>query len=113
MATSTTTKIEPITKRPKEARNPRTRRDKTELATVATTKPVKPPSRAAFLIGLMRTETGQTAQQLAEAVGWQVHSVRGFISGTLKKRTDLTVVTAKIDGVTRYAISDVVEAAND
>lgn len=55
----------------------------------------------------MRTKTGETAQTLAAAVGWQVHSVRGFISGTLKKRADLELITAKVDGVTRYAIRDV------
>ncbi len=74
---------------------------------------VKHPTRASILIELMLTETGETARRLAEAVGWQVHSVRGFICGTLKKRTDLKVVTTKVDGVTRYTVRDAVEAVND
>ena len=75
--------------------------------------PVTPPpaehrvTRADTLIGLMRAEGGATAAELAAAVGWQVHSVRGFIAGTLKKRADLTVTTAKEDGATRYRVVEV------
>ena len=71
---------------------------------------VRPPTRTSLLITLMRAEGGTSAQSLAEAVGWQVHSVRGFISGTLKKRTDLVVTTRRVDGVTRYAVADAPEA---
>ncbi len=73
-------------------------------------KPTK-PTRAETLIALMRKEGGATAKALAEAVGWQLHSVRGFISGTLKKRTDLEVVAARAEGGTRYSVRD--RAASD
>jgi hypothetical protein len=63
-------------------------------------------TRAETLITLMRAEGGATAQALAEAVGWQVHSVRGFIAGTLKKRADLKVSTERKDGATRYTVTD-------
>ncbi len=82
-------------------------------ATVAdgpTPTPAAKQTRGGILIGLMRDEGGKTADQLAAAVGWQVHSVRGFISGTLKKRADLEVVTAKRDGFTHYQVRDRVEA---
>ncbi len=62
-------------------------------------------TRAETLINLMRTEAGATAADLAAAVGWQVHSVRGFIAGTLKKRTDLSVTAIRVDGVTRYRVA--------
>lgn len=64
-------------------------------------------TRAETLIGLMGTEAGATAAELAAAVGWQVHSVRGFIAGTLKKRTDLSVTATRVDGVTRYRVAAV------
>ena len=67
------------------------------------TSPLK-VSRAETLILLMRTEAGATASELGAAVGWQVHSVRGFIAGTLKKRSDLTVTATREDGVTRYRV---------
>jgi hypothetical protein len=63
-------------------------------------------SRTMTLTGLMRAESGATAAELAAAVGWQVHSVRGFISGTLKKRVDLEVIATKVDGVMRYQLRD-------
>jgi hypothetical protein len=57
----------------------------------------------------MRTPGGATAAELAATVGWQVHSIRGFIAGTLKKRSDLTVTATRTDGVTRYSVVDTVE----
>lgn len=62
-------------------------------------------TRAETLISLMVTETGGTAAELAAAVGWQAHSVRGFIAGTLKKRTDPSVTAVRVDGVTRYRVT--------
>ena len=87
-----------------------TRQAKTPLkvdpACVVPQAPPRAPTRTTTLIGLMRAEGGASAADLAAAVGWQAHSVRGFISGTLKKRADLEVVVAKHDGVTRYRVRD-------
>ncbi len=95
------------------SRKPRAIRAKAPNAPgVAAPADPKRPTRASVLIEMMRAEGGASAQELAAAVGWQVHSVRGFISGTPKKQTDLNVATTKVDGVTRYAIRDVAEAAN-
>ena len=73
---------------------------------------VAPPTarratRADTLIALMRGDGGATAAELGAAIGWQVHSVRGFIAGTLKKRSDLIVTTVRADGGTRYRVVDV------
>ena len=65
--------------------------------------------RAETLIGLMRGEGGATAAELGAAVGWQVHSVRGFIAGTLKKRSDLAVTATREGGATRYRVIDTAE----
>ena len=64
----------------------------------------KPATRSEQMITMMRTRQGATAQELASAVGWQPHSVRGFVSGTIKKRDDLEVSAAKVDGHTRYRV---------
>jgi hypothetical protein len=69
------------------------------------------PTRSETMEALMRADGGATAKTLAEAVGWQVHSVRGFISGTLKKREDIIVMAERVDGVTRYQVKNAPAAA--
>ena len=39
------------------------------------------------------------------ATGWQAHSVRGFLSGTLGKKMGLKLDSAKRDGERVYSIS--------
>ena len=52
-------------------------------------------SKADLLIGLLKREEGASIDELTAAAGWQAHSVRGFISGTLKKRLGMTVTSAE------------------
>jgi hypothetical protein len=68
------------------------------------TGPVAEPQRAAEpgngskkdeVIALLSTETGGTLQQLMTATGWQKHSIRGFLSGTLKKKMGLKILSSK------------------
>lgn len=72
---------------------------------IAGDTPIKATSTAR-LVTLLREDGGKTAIELATAVGWQVHSIRGLISGTLKKRTDLQVTATRVNGVTRYSVTD-------
>ena len=46
-------------------------------------------------IELLKREGGATSEELMKETGWQAHSVRGFLSGTLKKKMGLTVTSAK------------------
>jgi hypothetical protein len=48
-------------------------------------------SKQSQLIEVLRSPTGGTIDQLTELTGWQPHSVRGTISGTLRKRLKLNV----------------------
>ena len=55
------------------------------------------------MIGLLTRPSGATLAELCEATGWQTHSVRGAMAGTLKKKGH--VVTAEVeDGTRRYRI---------
>ena len=58
------------------------------------------------LEGMLRRAEGATIGQIAKALDWQLHSVRGAISGSLKKKRGLTVVAEKIaDGERVYRIT--------
>ena len=59
---------------------------------------VRPGTKQALLIDLLRRKNGATLDEAIEATGWQAHSVRGAISGTLKKKLGLTVTSKVVDG---------------
>jgi hypothetical protein len=50
---------------------------------------------------MLRSTDGASVEELMDATGWQAHSVRGFLSGTRKKK-GVTIVSEKHDGVRRY-----------
>jgi hypothetical protein len=63
-------------------------------------------SKTEQAIGLMKAPGATTLKTLMETFGWQAHSVRGFISGTLTKKMRLTVVSTKgEDGQRTYTIA--------
>ena len=43
------------------------------------------------MIDLLKRPEGATVEQIAAATGWQHHTIRGAISGALKKKLGLTV----------------------
>lgn len=57
------------------------------------------------MIRLLHQPVGATLADLMQATGWQAHSVRGAISGTLKKRLGLGITSeTDADGLRRYRI---------
>lgn len=63
--------------------------------------PARPPvvaapdatvSKQARLIDMLRSPKGGTIEQLTKLTGWQAHTVRGTVSGVLRKRLKLNVV---------------------
>ena len=62
-------------------------------------------TKQATLLALLSRPEGASIDELAEATGWQRHTVRGTMSHTLKKRLGLTITSDKgEDGVRRYRI---------
>jgi len=54
---------------------------------------------------MLRAEGGATVDEIVEATGWQPHSVRGAMSGALKKRLGLTIASGEVEGRDRvYAL---------
>jgi hypothetical protein len=58
-------------------------------------------SKQSQLIAMLRSPAGGTIEQLTELTGWQPHTVRGTISGGLRKRLKLNVTC--VDHVYRIA----------
>ena len=61
-------------------------------------------SKTTRVIAQLRRPQGATLQAIMKATGWQAHSVRGFISGQLKKKLGLKVRSAKHEGKRVYSI---------
>jgi hypothetical protein len=62
-------------------------------------------SKTAKVLDLLKRPGGATAKELMKATGWQPHSVRGFLSGTVGKKMGLPVSSTKDeDGERGYSI---------
>jgi len=62
-------------------------------------------SKLDLLLTLLARPDGATLAELSEATGWQTHSVRGAMAGTLKRKGH-AVISEKIDGIRRYRVGD-------
>jgi hypothetical protein len=64
-------------------------------AAAASERTPKPTLRAgtkqAQMIEMLKRPEGATVEQIAAATGWQHHTIRGAISGALKKKLGLTI----------------------
>jgi len=66
---------------------------------------VRADSKLSTMLALLRRREGATLEQLTKATGWQSHSVRGAMSGAIKKKMGLTIASAKVAGVRTYRIT--------
>ncbi len=63
-------------------------------------------SKKAAVLALIQRPKGATLAELIKATGWQAHSAGGFLSGTLRKKMNLKVGSAKReDGERVYSIT--------
>ena len=62
-------------------------------------------SKTATILDLLKRKDGATLADLMRATDWQKHSVRGFLSGTIRKKMGLDVTSTKSqDGERRYSV---------
>ena len=50
------------------------------------------------LVAMLRRSEGATIDEIADALAWQRHTVRGSIAGALKTKLGLTVTSDKVEG---------------
>ena len=60
--------------------------------------------RAVQVVAMLKQPGGSTVKQIMKITGWQAHSVRGFISGVLRKKLGLKVESKKHDGERHYSV---------
>lgn len=60
-------------------------------------------SKLDLIVGQLIRPEGASLAELVAATGWQAHSVRGALAGTLKKKGH-AISSAKVDGERRYRI---------
>ena len=62
-------------------------------------------SKTAKILDLLKRPDGATLKELMKATGWQAHSVRGFLSGTVGKKMGIAVKSVKgEDGERTYSV---------
>jgi Protein of unknown function (DUF3489) len=77
----------PVSKRQKDRRQPNTQ------------------TKVDKVVRLLRRKNGATLTELQKATGWQAHSVRGLLSGTVRKRMGLEVQSEPDSkGTRRYRV---------
>jgi len=65
-----------------------------------TAKPIaiRAGTKQAQIIAMLQRPEGATVAEMVEATGWLAHTVRGSISGALKKKLGLPIAAEKVEG---------------
>jgi hypothetical protein len=71
---------------------------------------IQPQGKIGQLVALLRRDYGASIDDMTRATGWQAHSVRGAISGAIKRGLGLSVASEVTDGIRRYRIAPQVGA---
>ena len=62
-------------------------------------------SKTPKVLALLKRPQGASLKDLLKATGWQPHSVRGFLSGTVAGKMGLKILSTKTEsGERRYAV---------
>jgi hypothetical protein len=72
----------------------------------AKTNPARDGTKTERIIALLKRPSGATINDIVAEMGWQPHSVRGFISGQLAKRLGFRIKSFKVRGERVYRIME-------
>ena len=59
---------------------------------------IRAGTKQAQIIAMLQRSEGATVAEMVEATGWLAHTVRGSISGALKKKLGLPIAAEKVEG---------------
>ena len=96
-----------MAKKPTKPSGPRIVRGKAAKSRKAAAAPAPTKtSKQDQVLTLLRRQNGASIDEIVAATDWQPHSVRGFLSGAVKRRLGIDIVSEKgEDGVRRYVCS--------
>lgn len=77
------------------SKKPKTQAPKSPKSKEQKTAGTREGSKQAQLIAMLGNAKGATINEIAEALSWQPHTVRGAIAGALKKKLGLEVTSEK------------------
>ena len=94
--------------RSKRAKPPKRRPpEKAAVRSRSHVKPAATKTKQQACLDLLGRREGATIEELQVATGWQQHSVRGFLAGTVRKKLGLTLLSEKPHAQPRrYRISN-------
>ncbi len=65
----------------------------------------RPQTKKQIALSLLRRSKGASIAEMQHAMGWQEHSVRGFLAATVKKMPGVILVSEKAEnGPRRYRV---------
>lgn len=99
---------EPATKKRGRAKQPKSAKPakKQKAAKTSKKRAAREGSKQAEVLEMLRRKGGCTLPEIMKATGWQAHTVRGFISGTVGKKLGIEVKSTKNDsGERTYAVT--------
>ena len=95
-----------MAKKPSKPSKPRIVRGKTTKSASRTQTSQSKTSKQDQVLAMLRRANGASIDEIVAATDWQPHSARGFLSGAVKKRLGIDVVSDKgEDGVRRYYVA--------
>jgi hypothetical protein len=71
---------------------------KSDVATPSKPIAIRAGTKQAQIIAMLQRPEGATVAEIVEATGWLAHTVRGSISGALKKKLGLPINGEKVEG---------------
>jgi hypothetical protein len=97
----------PKSSKPRTSKSKSANTDARRAVATRSTKTVKSDalSKHDQILGLLRRKQGASLDEIQEVSGWQAHSVRGFLAGTVKKRLGLKLSSNKSDGMRHYFVA--------
>ena len=81
-------------------------KSRTRSASLSPKSAVRPDTKHARIIAMLRAPAGATIAAIMAATDWQQHSVRGFLASVVRKKLGLNLVSEQTDKGRIYRIKD-------